>query len=123
MTLILNRAPSLITWLRACLIASASAGLISAANPTTTQGTPPFKQYCYSCHGKAAMAGINLEQLSSQNSFGDKFQQWEKVAAALESKHMPPKQMPQPTDAQRQQAVTWIRAKLSDFAQKHAGDP
>ena len=69
------------------------------------------------------MAGINLEQLSSQNSFGDKFQQWERVAAAIESKHMPPKQMPQPTEAQRQQAVTWIRARLNDFVQKHAGDP
>jgi mono/diheme cytochrome c family protein len=109
--------------LRTCLITLASAGFISAADQTPATGTPPFRQYCFQCHGKAAMAGINLEQLSSQNSFGDKFQQWEKVAAALESKHMPPKQMPQPTEAQRQQAVTWIRAKLNEFAQKHEGDP
>ena len=115
--------PRLALLVRTCLLATVSAGFIPAADQPSTTGMPPFRQYCFQCHGKAAIAGINLEQLSSQNSFGDKFQQWEKVAAAIESKHMPPKQMPQPTDAQRQQAVTWIRAKLNDFAQKHAGDP
>ena len=36
---------------------------------------------------------------------------------------MPPKGMPQPTDAQRQQAVAWIRAELNAYAKKHDGDP
>jgi mono/diheme cytochrome c family protein len=108
--------------LRAFLIASVSVPFLPAADQSSL-GMPPFRQYCFQCHGKAAMAGINLEQLSSRDSFGDKFQQWEKVAAALETRHMPPKQMPQPTVDQRQQAVTWIRARLNDFAQKHAGDP
>ena len=36
---------------------------------------------------------------------------------------MPPKGMPQPADAERQQAVTWIRAELTAYAKKHDGDP
>ena len=36
---------------------------------------------------------------------------------------MPPQGMPQPGDAQRQQAVAWIRAELSAYAKKHDGDP
>ena len=41
----------------------------------------------------------------------------------LEQNRMPPKGMPQPTDAQRQQAVAWIRAELNAYAKKHDGDP
>ena len=69
------------------------------------------------------MAGLNLEQMSSQASFGEEFQHWEKVVAALEEKRMPPAKMPQPTEAERGHAISWIRAKLDDYTQKHAGDP
>jgi mono/diheme cytochrome c family protein len=82
-----------------------------------------FKQYCFSCHGKAAAGGINLEQLSTQESLGESFQHWEKVATALEQKRMPPAKMPQPGDQDRMLAAAWIRGNLKDFAEKHAGDP
>lgn len=95
----------------------------AAQTPTPTPANATLKQFCFNCHGKAAMAGLNLEQLSSQASFGEHFQHWEKVAAALQEKRMPPPKMPQPTEEQRQQAITWIRTKLDDYAQKHAGDP
>ena len=36
---------------------------------------------------------------------------------------MPPKKMPQPSEAERRQAVTWIRTRLNDYAARNAGDP
>src|SRR5262245_43483877 len=42
-----------------------------------------FKQYCLACHsGAAPKAGINIAQLTAQESMGENFQQWEKVAEA-----------------------------------------
>ena len=83
-----------------------------------------FKQYCFQCHGLTApKSGVSLERLSAQGLVGDNFQQWEKVAEALEQKVMPPKFMPQPSDAERAQAIAWVRAELSAYAEKRDGDP
>jgi mono/diheme cytochrome c family protein len=83
-----------------------------------------FEQYCFQCHGATApKAGVSLVQMTAQESVGESFQQWEKVAAALEQKTMPPKAMPQPSDEERAQAAAWIRGALHDYAQKHDGDP
>src|SRR4051812_46398817 len=112
--------------LRACLITvsfSWGVSLQAADNPPASAATT-FRQYCFQCHGKAAAtAGVNLEQLTSNRSVGDNFQLWEKVAAVLEQKRMPPPKMRQPTETDRQQAVAWVRGKLSEYAEKHAGDP
>lgn len=103
----------------AAFIGSAQEPGKSAANVKAT-----IQQYCVQCHkGTAAKAGVNLAQLIEQPSVGETFQQWEKVAAVLEQNTMPPKAMPQPGDEERIQAVTWIRATLSDYAKKHDGDP
>ncbi len=91
----------------------------SAPLPSST-----FERYCLQCHSKtAAMGGVNLQQLLSQKSIAAGFRHWEKVATALEQKRMPPEKMPQPTDAERSQAVTWIRTELSTYAKQHDGDP
>ncbi len=105
---------------RALLVYLAPATLFAAdSGPTAT-----FRQYCFQCHGKAGgAAGLNLEQLSASTPGGDQFLVWEKVAAAIENKRMPPPKMPQPADADRQKAVSWIRTSLKEYAAKHAGDP
>jgi mono/diheme cytochrome c family protein len=83
-----------------------------------------FKQYCTQCHGLTApKAGVSLERLSGQGIVGENFQQWEKVAEALEQKAMPPKFMPQPSDAERAQAIGWVRAELRAYSIKRDGDP
>lgn len=69
------------------------------------------------------MGGINLEKMAAEDSIAESFQHWQKVAMALEQKAMPPAKMPQPSDAERHQAVTWIRTSLRQYAAKHAGDP
>jgi mono/diheme cytochrome c family protein len=83
-----------------------------------------FEQYCVQCHGlNAAKAGVSLARMLARPSFGEDFQHWEKVAEALEQKTMPPKAMPQPSDAARAQAAKWIRAELHGYAARHDGDP
>lgn len=69
------------------------------------------------------MAGVSLEKMTSQRSVGESYQHWEKVAAALEQKRMPPEKMPQPSEAERFQTIQWIRAELATYAKKHDGDP
>ncbi len=89
------------------------------ANPSAT-----FKQYCYQCHGGGkAMGGVNLEQLASQPSMGEGYQGWRKVIEALEQNRMPPKGLPQPSDAVRHNAASWIRTELDSYIRVHDGDP
>ena len=93
------------------------------AQSSPTSATPVLQQFCFQCHGKAAMAGLNLQQIAALPSMADNFQHWEKVAFAIEHKQMPPAKMPQPSEEQRRQTVAWIRAKLNETAAKIAGDP
>lgn len=96
---------------------------LSALVAAADAPVPVLRQFCFQCHGKSAMGGLSLEQLAAQPSMGESFQHWEKVAAALETKRMPPAQMPQPTDAERGRVVSWIRTSLKDYTAKNAGDP
>ncbi|MGH9769643.1 MAG: DUF1587 domain-containing protein, partial [Blastocatellia bacterium] len=119
--------------LLACVLAVSIAGNKSVvsgvetgkgADQSTSNAAGIFKQYCLPCHGGTApKAGVNLAQLTARETVGENFEQWEKVAAALEQKTMPPKSMPQPSEAERAQAIAWIRSELSAYAKKHDGDP
>ncbi len=107
-------------WCAALAAGVALAAPVPQAGPATT-----FKQYCYACHGKTAqpMGGVSVEKLSAENSIGENFQHWQRIATALEKNQMPPKGLPQPSDAQRRQAVDWIRTELATYIKKHDGDP
>ena len=96
---------------------------LRAADSRVSDAPTTFRQYCFQCHGKAAVAGLNLEQLTSHSRPGEQFQHWQKVAAALEQKRMPPKKMPQPSDGERSGRSLWVRARLNGFRAKNAGDP
>jgi cytochrome c5 len=100
-------------------IVAAQDGTPSAADPRSI-----FEQYCHVCHGlESPQAGMNLERLVTEGLTGDNFQQWQKVAAVLERKIMPPKGMPQPSDEERRQALSWISGEVTAYANKHDGDP
>ncbi|MFN0085888.1 MAG: DUF1592 domain-containing protein [Blastocatellia bacterium] len=111
------------------LLAIAVAGGLSARPRAVRAGGAAevraiLEQRCFVCHGGASpKAGINLDKMSGGGEAGDHFQEWEKVAAALEQKSMPPKSMPQPSDAERAQVVAWIHGELAAYARKHDGDP
>ncbi|HEX4951254.1 MAG TPA: DUF1592 domain-containing protein [Blastocatellia bacterium] len=92
--------------------------------PPAATATETLKQYCVQCHtGAKAKAGVKLDEMLGEASFGENFQQWEKVATVLAEKSMPPKAMPQPSDEERNQVITWIRGELSAYAKKHDGEP
>ena len=117
--MVIPKTKTLAAMLAACAVALTGAGTGSA--PTAP---PLFGQYCFPCHGTTSpMAGISIEKLAGQNSVGDGFSQWMRVAAALEQHIMPPQGMPQPDDKDRQAAAAWIRSQLSAYAKKHDGDP
>lgn len=84
---------------------------------------PAVRKYCLGCHQKNASGGINLQLLYSQASVAEGFQHWEKVASALEDRHMPPARMPQPSEAERMAMVKAIRERLAEAARRNAGDP
>jgi hypothetical protein len=104
---------------------------VSGMDAAAQEGNPPkaaprilFEQYCYVCHGlESPQAGMSLERLATQGVTDDNFHQWQKVATALEQKVMPPKGMPQPSDEERRQALSWIRARMTAYANQHDGDP
>src|SRR5215831_18281951 len=97
---------------------------VRGADEAGTNAAGTFRKYCFQCHGNgAAMAGVSLQQLIAKASVGENSQMWEKVAAALEQNRMPPKGLPQPADAERAHAASWIRSELATFARKNAGDP
>jgi hypothetical protein len=101
------------------MVAEAQEGKLSLASSRTL-----FGQYCSACHGlESPRAGLSLDRLTAQGLTGDNFQQWQNVATALEHKIMPPKGMPQPSDEERRQMISWIMAELAAYADKHDGDP
>ncbi|MCC6294167.1 MAG: DUF1592 domain-containing protein [Bryobacterales bacterium] len=102
---------------------SLASGVLLAASPAKSEAPALFKQYCFTCHGKAATAGINLDKLTAAGSVGEQFQQWLKIAHVLETRTMPPPKMPQPEESRRREAAAWIRARLADYANAHSGDP
>jgi len=107
-------------WLSALLLAAP----LAAAETSTARAVPMFRQHCFHCHGKSvAMAGVNLELLTAQPNIADHYAQWEKVAAALAERRMPPEKMKQPAEAERGHAVAWIRSEIAKYAEKNAGDP
>ncbi len=99
-------------------------GKVRGADQPPASAVPIFKQYCYTCHGNGqATAGVSLEKLTSNSSVADTYQIWERVIAALDQRRMPPKGLPQPTDQQRDQAVSWVHSQLDTYVKAHAGDP
>ena len=107
----------------AALSGAGNTGAVSVLETTQAIGQSAsnaaeiFKQYCFQCHGSSTTkAGVSLERLSAQGLTDENFQQWEKVAAALEQNVMPPKFMPQPSDAERAQAIAWVRGELGAYA-------
>src|SRR5258708_7077130 len=106
------------------LLAIIAGGRMRGADESPSNPLPVLRPYFFHRHAQAtAMGGMSLDQLTAQASIGDGFERWQKVAAVLEQHRMPPKGMPQPTDAERGQAVTWIRASLNAYVKQHDGDP
>ncbi len=119
----------MISRLAAGLVAVAAVPAAFAAGPTLdqqfAQTVQPFvTQYCIACHsGKTPAAQFDLKAYTSVETVAQDFPHWARVLDKLSAQQMPPKMMPQPPEASRQQVIDWIRAMRAAEAERNAGDP
>ena len=104
----------------------ASTGARSGQTPAVPE---TFKTYCFECHGGEKHRGdVSIERLiqqSSASSVGEYWDLWDKVAAMIETKEMPPEDKAErfPSDGERAATVTWIRSALTTYEAAHGGEP
>lgn len=85
---------------------------------------PLLKRYCHSCHaGDRTEAEIDLEVFSTIDAVQKQPKIWQRIRHMLESRQMPPKDAPQPTDKESTELRTWVREYLVHQAKALAGDP
>jgi hypothetical protein len=85
---------------------------------------PLIAQYCEDCHGpQTAEAELDLSSHRTLADLKRHPQVWQKVGEMLDSRQMPPKDAPQPTEAERKELQQWVRSFLTAEAAARAGDP
>src|SRR5438477_5355746 len=85
---------------------------------------PLFTEYCLKCHSTEKHKGdLDLERFSSLAEVKKHPKIWQNVVEQLTNNEMPPKDKPQPTQAQRDQLLNWVNAVLDQIALERAGDP
>jgi hypothetical protein len=100
-----------------------------AGNPALerrfTQTVRPFlTRYCIGCHGGATPAAqFDLRPYNTMSAVVHDYARWAQVMERLTAKEMPPKGIPQPPDAARQQVIDWVQAVRMNEARKNDGDP
>src|SRR3954447_22319600 len=84
--------------------------------------TPFITTYCIPCHQnrRPTRAGVNFSPALKDPGHAAFTEQWKKAAARVKAHDMPPKDAPQPDDADRQMFAAWL-AKLKYLSQKDPG--
>ncbi|MFT6594095.1 MAG: hypothetical protein ACJAT3_000056 [Akkermansiaceae bacterium] len=74
---------------------------------------PFLESNCTDCHDEETRKGkVELHAIGGDFSNGDTVAMWERVLEQLEIGTMPPEKKPQPTAAERQEIVSWIKDGL-----------
>jgi mono/diheme cytochrome c family protein len=101
------------------LIGSLAAGPAEGRKPQTaaagydTHIRPFLDKHCIDCHGAdSAKAGLRLDSLAPEFAAPDRARLWTRVLERLEAGDMPPKKRPRPSQADRNQAASWINDRL-----------
>ena len=86
---------------------------------------PFLTRFCFDCHGAQKQeAKLDLSQDSSRDDVVKNYRIWDIVVERLNSAEMPPAEYKnQPSAAERQSVVDWVRAVQREEAVRHAGDP
>jgi hypothetical protein len=88
------------------------AGIFAAEDPGTSfraDVQPLIQQYCSDCHADGAKkGGIAFDELKTREEMLDPHL-WFRVVNNLRSGLMPPPKKPQPTAAEKQQLISWIK--------------
>jgi mono/diheme cytochrome c family protein len=79
---------------------------------------PIFAKYCLSCHGgNKPKAHLALDAFKDEASFSKDPELLDKIQEKLRASEMPPKNKPQPVEAERKTITRWIDAKLAKLNQ------
>ena len=71
------------------------------------------KKYCLACHSaKAKKGSLDLERFATLDDIRKDLKPWQSMIEQLEAGEMPPKERPQPTEAEKKQLVAWVRGFL-----------
>jgi hypothetical protein len=85
--------------------------------------TPLFVTYCYECHGNGKReSDFAIDTYKTAASVTNDPSTWETVQRYIHMHEMPPKDHPQPTEAERALASTWIDGALRRYYEQHV-DP
>ncbi|WP_197443874.1 DUF1592 domain-containing protein [Maioricimonas rarisocia] len=75
----------------------------------TTQIRPFFEKYCFDCHsGEFADEGLAFDEYKNVAAILSDRKRWEKVYDLVRVGAMPPADMEQPSDEERQKIVDWL---------------
>jgi mono/diheme cytochrome c family protein len=90
-----------------------------------TRTVRPFLQtYCVSCHGKEKpSAQLDLTAYTGVASVARDYPHWSLLMDKLAAKQMPPAAAKQPSVAQREAIITWVKEVRQQDALRNAGDP
>ena len=77
------------------------------------QVKPILARYCYDCHGETKpKADLSLVAFKDAQSVAKDRATWEKVMQSVRTREMPPKNKPQPTQAERDFLAGWIAEEI-----------
>ncbi len=91
----------------------------------TNKVQPLLATYCHSCHGKQEPQGkLDLTAFATIDHVTQRPATWQAMLERVEAHEMPPEDAKrQPTAAERQVIVAWIRGFHESQAKENAGDP
>jgi hypothetical protein len=96
----------------------------STAKNVDSSALPLVRKYCFECHSTAVKkSGLDLEHFAAPDDLRQDVKPWEEVIERLEVGDMPPEGKPQPTSAEKQRLIAWIRGVLDSEASLRSGDP
>src|SRR5213593_3594299 len=85
---------------------------------------PLLKEFSLGCHSTEKHKGdIDLERFTSLSEVMKQPKVWQGVVEQLSLGEMPPKEKPQPAEAQRVRLLDWANGVLDEIALARAGDP
>jgi hypothetical protein len=100
------------------------AGKDSSAKKVDNSALPLVRKYCFECHSTAVKkSGLDLQRFAAPDDLRQDIKPWEEVVERLGVGDMPPEGRPQPTSAERQRIIAWIRGVLDSEASLRSGDP
>lgn len=86
---------------------------------------PLVAKYCHECHAAETTteADLDLAHFAHLAEIRKAPRAWQKVREMLDAGQMPPKDAPQPAEAERRKLAEWVHEYLKFEARSSAGDP